>query len=139
MSSSCSTAQQLSYTDGNRALFLSRPCNKAKRGKEKKMTITEKFAAWLDSVNLTSASENTDDIVVLYDDIKNGFSECTADFQVIKKNDKFVIQPSDKEIVSFEYPAESKTDLISHLDSLYPEHGGVHGEETFLHNMKRNN
>ena len=101
------------------------------------MTIQEKFANWFDSVGLTP--ENNDDIVVLYDDIKNGFSESNADFQVIKIGDKFVIQPSDKDLASFEYPAESKAELISHLDSLYPEHGGVHGEETFLHNMGRNN
>lgn len=101
------------------------------------MTIKEKFADWFDSVGLTP--ENNDDIVVLYDDIKNGFSEGNADFQVIKKGDMFVIQPSDKDLVSFEYSTESMADLISHLDSLYPEHGGVHGEETFLHNMERNN
>lgn len=104
--------------------------------KRKTMTIQEEFANWFDSVGFTP--ENNDDVVVLYDDINNGFSDSNADFQVIKKGDKFVIQPSDKDFNPFEYPAESKSDLLSYLNSLY-EHGDVHGEETFLHNMDRDN
>ncbi len=102
------------------------------------MNEDKKFAAWMDQVGLDH-NDCLDDIVVLYDDIARERSDVNADYGVSKDGDILHIVPLNSDLPTFDMPATSKATVIRFIDALYPEHGGVHGEESFRHNMERNN
>lgn len=102
------------------------------------MNDDEMFSVWLDQVGLDYVDDQ-DDIVVLYDDIGRECSDENATYTVSKSGDVLHIVPPDSNLPPFDMPITSKSTVIRLIDALYPEHGGVHGEETFRHNIERNN
>ena len=102
------------------------------------MNEDKKFAVWMDQVGLDH-KDDFDNIVVLYDDIARECSDENADYAVSKDGDVLHIVPSDSELPSFDMPITSKAIVMRAIDALYPEGGGVHGQESLLHNKERNN
>ncbi len=101
------------------------------------MNDPEDFGSWFDRVGLDR--DYIDDIVVLYDDILRGFSEDHADIVVSETENILSLVPADPELLPFRVYVSEKLILVRWLDALYPDNGGVHGEESYLHNMARDN
>ena len=98
------------------------------------MNEDKNFAARMDQLGL-NYNDDFDDIVVLYDDIARECSEENADYAVSRVGDTLHIIHLNSDLPAFDMPLTSKATVMRFIDALYPEHGGVHGEGPFRHNM----